>query len=155
MRQTARAYGQTVLWFELDEAHENPHDPYDEGGRFWKSPRTINVYQASIDEGEQQFLRTGAYRVATLHLIIEGDELRRRGISQPIERGAHDQDRIIYDGRLFSVDDLEPRGRIGNTLMTVSVQCTEVMEDEQQMDDLTWYPAAVGYDGDYNTGGYG
>lgn len=142
--------GQQVLWYEFDATSVSDAediDLYDEGGsqlgegasRKWGSAVPIQTYQAILDEGAQQFLPEGAYTVDTLRLIISYAEMNAAGISNPLDRGAHIHDRVEYDGRLWSVDSYNPRGRTADRSLTVTVICTQVMEDEQVLDDATWH----------------
>lgn len=150
--------GQTVLWYEFDPTSvENEdsddygagfdNDLYDEGGvqtgggtsRRWKAAKTIQVFQAILNEGAEQFTDVGTYEVDDLTLIVSADELRAKGIAQPKNRGDHTDDRVVYDNRIFSVDRFNPRGRIADAVLTVTVGCKEVKSDEQVLDDVTWH----------------
>jgi hypothetical protein len=166
MKRATRGWGQTVLWYEWDPASvedEDGGDPgiafdddlYDEGGsqsarvgpavgsgRRWKAPRTVPVYQAVLNEGEQEFLPEGNYTVDRLTLYVQYSELAKR-ISNPTDRGAHVNDRIGYDGRIFSVDAFNPRGRIADAVMTVTVHCTEIKDDEMRLDGEDWYSSST------------
>lgn len=162
MTGAALGWGQTVLWYEFNPASiedADSGDPdvafdddlYDEGGsqlnrvggaigsgRRWHSPKRVKVYQAMLNEGAQEFNPEGNYTVDTLTLIVQYSELRKK-ISNPTDRGAHVNDRIGYDGRIFSVDSFNPRGRIADAIMTVTVQCLEVKEDEMALDPEEWW----------------
>lgn len=122
-------------------------DLYDEGGiqlgggttRRWGKGKTIPVYQAILTEGERQYGDTGTYAVDTLLLIVNYKVLVRHGITDPTDRGMHYNDRIEYDGRLFSVTHFYPQGRIADSIITVTVSATEVKEDERRNDPDDWH----------------
>lgn len=163
LRRQTRLVGQDVLWYVWiaesveDEDSDDPgsvfdSDLYDEGGSQsiggnigtgqsaqWYAPITVRVYQAILNEGSQEFQPEGQYTVDRLTLIVSYESLKRAGIPNPTDRGAHTNDRIDYDGRLFSVDSFNPRGRISNNVFTVTVQCLEIKDDELQVGDQTWW----------------
>jgi hypothetical protein len=161
IRNFSRLVGQDVKWYEFipqsvedvdstDSGTGFDDDLYDEGGEQvvnghhgasarWKAPKIIRVVQAIINEGSQQFRETGSYSVDTLTLIVQYEELVRKGLANPANRGAHTNDRIGFDGRIFSVDMFNPRGRIATVPgFTVSIQALEVKEDEL-LDGPNWF----------------
>lgn len=150
LRKYSREVGQTVTWYEFKPssvADSTDTDLYDEGGaqlgggdgRHWYAGVPLPVIQAFLDEGVEQFQPQGQYQLGSLRLILGYAEFQRRGFTMPADRGAHLNDRVEYDNRLWSVDAFLPRGRISNKLMTITVEGTEVTADEQQMDDATWH----------------
>jgi len=163
LERFGRQVGQDVLWYEWNAASvedEDSSDPgpqfdddlYDEGGSQpgrpdapvgrnaeWWAPVTVRVLQAVLNEGEQEFQDIGNYTVDRLSIVVAYEALVKAGISNPTDRGGHMNDRIGYDGRLFSVDAFNPRGRIANVPgFTVSVMATEIKDDELAVGDADW-----------------
>lgn len=158
LKRATRAYGQTVLWYEFDPTSVEDEDSsdagagfdddlYDEGGRQfgggssrkWQAPKRVPVYQAMLDEGAEQDIGDGQYTVDRLNIITGYTFLVKSGISNPTDRGAHIRDRIEYDGRLFRIDQFEPRGRVADTITSVRVSAVEVKDDERTSDASPWY----------------
>lgn len=160
MRREARRWGQQVLWYEFNPASVEDVDSgdlgtgydadlYDEGGaqvrpgttdtgtgRRWKSPKPVQVQLARLDEGAEQYDDRGTYEVDRLTVIVSRQALVFAGIDPDVDR---EDDRVVFDGRVFAVTHFDKRGRIADTYFTVTVTCTQVKEDEMQTDDMPWF----------------
>jgi hypothetical protein len=155
IRRTSQRQGQRVLWYEFipssvedvdsnDQGTAVDDDLYDEGwsqvrpgstqggsAAQWGYPKPVQVFQAMLTEGAQTFdPEGGSYMVDNLTLIVGYQAFLRAGVSNPADRGAHINDRVEYDGRLFAVDAFNPRGRVADTSLTVTVRCLEIKDDE-------------------------
>lgn len=160
MRREAYRWGQQVLWYEFnpasvedvdsdDTGFEYDADLYDEGGaqvrpgtddtgtgRKWFAAKPVQVQMARMDEGAEQFTQQGSYDVDRLTIVVSRKALLDSGIDPDEDRH---NDRVVFDGRTFAVTHFDKRGRISDTFLTVTVTCTQVMDDEQQTEDVPWY----------------
>lgn len=153
MRRESYRWGQTVRWYPFDPSSVDDatdQDLYDEGGtqsrpgtvntgtsRHWFSPKTVQTIMTRVDEGSEDYREEGSYSVDRLYGIISAQLLRDFGIDP--DDGDHLDDRIEFNGRLFSVDSFEKHGWVSDIYTQVTVRGTQVMPSEQHTDDASWY----------------
>jgi hypothetical protein len=130
MKQYQWNAGQWVHWFRFDRPDTTSHPVYDTGPqRVWYPPVTIPVVIAEYMRASQNFDDDGMYLVDSLHIIMSYDAFFHSQITDPDPNGVdHLNDRVGFDGKLFSVNSFIPRGRVGSYFWTISVQCQDVAE---------------------------
>jgi hypothetical protein len=167
LRESYR-WGQTIDWYPFDYASTDDegdidydvgtpgvpdNDLYDEGGvqarpgttdrgsrgRHWKEVIKVQVFQAQLNEGGEDFSDQGLYSVDQLTLIVGADELIQKGLRQVDRPNAHLNDRLVFQERLFNISRYSPTGRIADNILTVTVGANEVKDDERQTDTDPWH----------------
>jgi hypothetical protein len=98
------------------------------------------VFNAMLMEGVEQYGPDGTYMVDRLSFSVNYNALRRTGVTVTTDPGAHNTDRIEYDGRIFRVLHFDLQGRVGSLGPTmVTVTATEVKDDERVNDNEDWH----------------
>ena len=124
--------GEWVSWFRFNKSQTTSHPVYDTGPqRLWYPAITLPVWNAQYRRQSQNFDDSGLYLVDTVKLIFSYFAFFSTTMLDPDPNGQdHLNDRVGFDGRLFSVDSFLPRGRIASYFLTISVDLTEVAQEE-------------------------
>ena len=142
-----RDVGQWCHWFRFNKAGTTAHPIYDTGPqRAWFPPVVLPVLLGEYTRASQNFDNDGLYLVDTLHLIFSYNQFLQTTMLDPDPQGQdHLNDRVVFDGHLFSVDSFVPRGRVASRFLTVSCDLTEVAQEELDEDNDTgmWDPYLV------------
>lgn len=127
------------------------HPVYDTGPqRAWHPGITLPVYSAEYRRAPQNYDDDGLYQVAKAHLIFSYDAFFHTTMLDPDPNGAdHVNDRVAFDGHLFSVDSFTPEGRVASHFLTISADLIEVAQSELDEDvaDSVFAPYLVVADG--------
>lgn len=128
--------GQWVQWFRFNKTATTSHPVYDVGPqRMWYPAITLPVLLGDYNRAPQNFDDDGLYRIDRAHLIFSYFAFFQTTMLDPDPTGQdHLNDRVGFDGTLFSVDMFEPRGRVASRFLTVSVDLTEVAQEEMDED---------------------
>jgi hypothetical protein len=131
--------GQWVQWFQFNPAATTAHPIYDTGPqRAWNTGVTVPVLEGIYTRAEQNFDQDGLYLVDSVRLIISYKAYLQALLKDPDSTGMdHLNDRVVFDNHLFSVDSFVPRGRIASYFLTISVDLTEVAQEELDEDNDT------------------
>lgn len=132
MKRAQLEQGQWVQWYRFNQQATTSHPVYDTGPqRQWYPPITLPVFLGEYRRQSQNFDDDGLYLVDRAHLIISYFAFFNAPIPDPDPNGQdHLNDRVAFDGRLFSVDMFLPRGRTASWFLTISVDLTEVSQTE-------------------------
>ena len=137
MREYQLHAGEWCHWFRFNKTGTTMHPIYDTGPqRAWFAPITVPLLIGEYERAPQNLTSDdGLYQVDKLHCIISYDQFFHSTMPDPDPTGAdHVNDRVAYDGSLFSVDSFLPRGRIASHFLTISVDATEVAQEELDED---------------------
>ena len=136
MKDYQREVGQLVLWFRFNEAATTAHPIYDTGPqRQWYPPVLVPAYISEYLRARKNFDDDGLYFVDHLHMIFSYDAFFRTGMPDPDPNGQnHLNDRVAFDGRLFSVSAFFPQGRVADRFLTISVDVNQVKQEEMDED---------------------
>jgi hypothetical protein len=136
MWEYQRQIGQWACWFRFNKAATTVMPIYDTGPqRAWFNPVTLPVHLGEYRRAGENFNDDGLYLVDTLHLIFSYDAFFHTGMPDPDLTGQnHQNDRVAFDGRLFSVSTFYPRGRVADYFLTISVDAIEVAQSELNED---------------------
>jgi hypothetical protein len=141
--------GEWVAWFRYNQAGSTSHPTYDVGPqRAWFPPVTVPVVIAEDVRQGQNFDDDGLYLLDYLHLVISYSAFAHSMIPDPDPQSQnHLNDRVGFDGKLFSVNTFIPRGRVANAYLTISCDCREVASEDLDEDVLEsmFAPYVVGY----------
>jgi hypothetical protein len=131
--------GQWVQWYRFNKNATTSHPVYDTGPeRAWYPAITLPVYMAEYVRADQNFDDDGLHRVDRAHLIFSYFAFFQTTMQDPDPTGQdHVNDRVLFDGSLFSVDAFNPRGRVADQFLTVSVDLRQVAQSELDEDFLT------------------
>ena len=124
--------GQFVQWFRFDVADTTSDPVYGTGPqRQWYPAVTVPVMLGEYQRAPKNFDDDGLYLVDQGHLIISYFAFFSSTIVDPDPTGQnHLNDRVGFDGHLFSVASFLPRGRVADYFLTISVDLIEVAQEE-------------------------
>lgn len=128
--------GQWCSWFRFNPTATTAHPIYDTGPqRVWYPSIVLPVLLGEYTRAGQNFDSDGLYLVDKVHLIFSYDAFFHTTMIDPDPTGMdHVNDRVGFDGRLFSVDSFLPRGRVASHFLTVSCDLIEVAQEELDED---------------------
>lgn len=136
-RDMQQQVGQTVLWYVYDSTNSVIDPIYDvgsytaPGGRKWQAPRLLPVANAIKLEGQEVTNDRGFYVTDTLQLVFSVKAAREAGLTDIIYRpDAHDIDRVVYENKVFEVDQLRVRGVLTADYAVVGVNLLQVKPEE-------------------------
>jgi hypothetical protein len=148
MRNYARTWGESVLWFEYDSMSSSKNDVYDEGpSRVWYQPVVLPVLFLDFRQDDPQDTELGFYVLSTASICFQMTEAASRFRIGPQNTAAHFRDRFSYDNNTYRVTKYEKQGFVHGTYLTVSalgeqVKNEENVNDMQQQDffgqTMTW-----------------
>ena len=141
MKEYQLHVGQWVHWFRFNKGATTAHPIYDTGPqRVWYPAITLPVLIGEYSRAPQNFDDDGLYLIDRVHLIFSYDAFFHTTMLDPDPSGQdHLNDRVGFDGHLFSVDLFIPRGRVASHFLTISVDLTEVGQadlDEDRPDSM-------------------
>lgn len=136
MKQYQLRAGQWVQWFRYNTSASTVMPIYDTGPqRVWYPAITLPVLMGQYVRAAQNFDDDGLYLVNTAHFVISYDAFFHSNMPDPDTSGNdHLNDRLAFDGVLFSVDSFLPRGRVASNFLTISVDAREVAQSEMDED---------------------
>jgi hypothetical protein len=138
MKEYQRDIGQQVQWFRFDQADTTSDPVYETGPqRIWYPAITMPCYLAEYQRSGQNFDDDGLYIVDRLHLILSYNFFFNSAMPDPDPTGAdHVNDRVGFQGVLFSIDTFYPQGRVADYFLTISCDCRAVAQSEM-IEDVT------------------
>lgn len=136
MKEYQLHVGQWAHWFRFNKAGTTSHPVYDTGPqRAWFPPIVVPVLLGEYQRAPESFDDDALYQVDHVHLIFSYDAFFHSTMQDPDPNGQdHVNDRVGFDGHLFSVSSFLPRGRVASHFLTISVDLIEVAAEELQED---------------------
>lgn len=126
--------GDEVYYYRFQSADSEMDDLYDEGtgaGRVFAGPIPVPVMHATHEEGPAEQRREGFYYNDNLHVTAGFVMLRRVGLTEmDVQAQTYLKDRIVYDGRVFRVLNLEILGQIQRRDVIVAIDASQMRADE-------------------------
>lgn len=137
-------WGTTVEWLVFDPTSPKD-DPYDVGApRRWSAPIDVPVLWALRTEGRDNQRDTGLHTTDSLQFAVAKNVIRDRlgweGVLTRQGMVAFLRDRIRFEGRLFTITDIQVEGQLGNRDVVVGVVAREIRADEESVDDEVQAP---------------
>lgn len=145
-RDLQQQVGQTIPWYVFDRTNtvvdpiydvgKDVYDYYPDstgapGGRRWKPPVFLPVMNAVKVEASEAQNDRGFYTVDTLHVVFSVDAARKAGLEDIIfSPNNHDLDRIVYENKVFAVDELKVRGILTADYAVCAAECQQVKDEE-------------------------
>ena len=136
MREYQTNAGQFCFWFRFNQGATTSHPIYDTGPqRAWYSPVTVPLLMGIYQRAAQNFDDGGLYLLDKLHVVLNYWDFFESTMPDPDPSGQnHLNDRVGFDGHLFSVDSFLPQGRVADYFLTISCVLAEVTQSELQED---------------------
>jgi len=136
MARYQREAGQWAAWFRFNAAQTTSHPVYGTGPqRAWYAPVTLPLLIGEFHRAPKSFEEDALYRVDQAHLIFSYSAFFHSLMPDPDPTGQdHVNDRVGFDGKLFSVATFTPEGRVADEFLTVSVNLFEVGQGELDED---------------------
>ena len=127
--------GQTVNWFQFDSDNSVIDPIYDVGGtplgRKYLPPIFLPVLNAIKLEGEEVQNDRGFYVVDTFRIIFAADAAIKAGLGDIIFKpDQHNIDRLIYENKVFGVDQIRVRGILTAEYVVCGVDCKQIKDEE-------------------------
>lgn len=130
-----RFSGTYAEWWIFDPTTTGVDPLYDVGsadgvGRRWVGPLNLPIIRAVISQGAVPTNDRGFYGGDTLHLTINADDIER---TYPTVLGNPDlqnRGRIVWLGEVFRPMRVQQAGIVANRFHLVTVDCTQIMNDE-------------------------
>jgi hypothetical protein len=99
--------------------------------RAWNTPITLPCQIGEYNRAQKNFDDDGLYLVDHVKLIFSYNAFFTTAMPDPDPNNQnHLNDRVGYDGKLFSVASFLPRGRVAAYFLTVSVDLIQVAQEE-------------------------
>ena len=124
--------GQYLLWYRFNKAGTTSDPVYDIGPqRSWYSVVWVPAHIGEYRRAGKNFDDDGLYLVDRVHAVLSYQAFYNSGIQDPDPNFQnHLNDRVGFDGKLFSVSEFLPQGRAADNFLTVSVTMIEVAQEE-------------------------
>jgi hypothetical protein len=143
--ETGGEWGTEVRWHRYDP--DSPrHETYDVGEqRRWGPAIDVPVLWALRTEGRNTFRSEGLHTQDSLQFAISKTIIRDRlGWEELLTREGTDaflRDRVEFEGRLFTIDDIQVQGQLEERDVVVGVIAREVRVSDQWLDEPPEDPA--------------
>jgi hypothetical protein len=167
--------GTSVQWWIYDQGNSVIDPIYDVGsssgtGRLWKTPLTIPVVNAHLEQGVTVQNDRGFYNTDQLTIIINVDVIEDRlnfygananNIPElgnvEVNPDAYLRDRIVFRDEVFTPVRVLPEGIIQNNYTLLRIQCNQVNPEELVNDSQFSHYASYNPFGEtgYGQGAYG
>ena len=126
--------GDSVDYYRFEREFSEMHNVYDEGhgaGRVFRPPVSLPVLHATHDEGVRDDEDTGFYWNDNIYITASYEQVRRTGLTfMDIQHQGYLKDRLEYDGLIFKVTAVRVVGQINRRDTVVSIEGTQVRDDE-------------------------
>jgi hypothetical protein len=141
MRGWENAYGDYILYFELNSQQTQYDDVYNEAigvGRVYNNPIRLPCLHVTHMRGENENGEVGFYYNDDLTATVSSQMFQTSGmILARVDTGEYMRDRLVYDQKVFRVTKLSVLGQIQERDTIISIEATEVKPDEL-VDDADW-----------------
>jgi hypothetical protein len=140
MRGYAENNGDWIAYYRFNRAATQYHPVYDEaingGLQFFPAVRVQCLHVIHID-GPKESTDKGFYYNDSLMATIAFDLFIQAGMTlADIETGNYENDRVLYDRKLFAVTQLSTEGQIQQRDIIVGLEATQLKPDELVNDTM-------------------
>ena len=128
MREYTGQVGQDLAWFRFNPNLTTSHPVYDVGPqRVWYNPVTVPALIGQYIRPSKNLDADGLYLAAQAHGTISYEAFVASGIPDPDpSEENHLNDRVGFDGHLFTVMEFTPVGRVASAFLTIAFVLHEV-----------------------------
>ena len=134
MRGYAENNGDWISYYRLNEAAVVRDEVYDEAigqGLIYFPPVRVQCLHVIHVEGGNEYGDKGFYYNDSLDAKIAFDLFLQAGMAMAdIETGNYDNDRVVYDRKLFRVTTLAIEGQVQQRDIIVGLEATQLKPDE-------------------------
>lgn len=136
IKQQQLLQGEWMVWFRFNPQGTTSDPVYGTGPqRAWYPGVTVPVYIGEYRRASKNFDDDGLYLVDHVHGILSYDAFFHTAMPDPDPNAQdHLNDRVAYDGHLFSVASFTPDGRVASHFLTISFDLIEVGTEELRED---------------------
>lgn len=141
LTDTGKEWGTEVRWARFDPNTTVPDDVYDVGSpRSWGPWIEVPVLWALRTEGRNTFRSEGLQTQDSLQFAVAKTVIRDRlgweGLLTREGAEAFLRDRVEYEGRIFTIDDIQVQGQLEDRDVVVGVVAREVRPSDQWVDEV-------------------
>lgn len=126
--------GDTIEYWRFEFEKSEGHDVYDEGlgvGRVYRPSVSLPCLHVTHDEGPRAGSDAGFYFNNNLYAVCSWEQFYRTGLTEAdVATEKYLKDRLIYDNKVFRVDQIHVVGQIQQRDLVVSIEATQVKPDE-------------------------
>jgi hypothetical protein len=134
-------FGDLIEYWRFSRQLSQEGSIYDEGegsGREYTGPYRLPVIHVNHVEGVQQHTDMGMYVNDAAHVTLTFKSFANVGFSKAdLQTGKYLKDRFVYDTKVFRVTNVQILGQIREEDIIVSIEATQVRDDEL-VDDAQW-----------------
>jgi hypothetical protein len=134
LEAATHATGDFILYYHLDPAKSEFDDIYGEAinaGRVYYAPVALPCIHVTHTRGENKWGELGAYYNDSLNAILAYKAFAESGLPfADIDTGQYENDRIIYDQKVFRITTFSVRGQIQQRDTIISMDATQMKPDE-------------------------
>lgn len=136
MRRQQLRQGEWMTWFRFHPEATTSDPVYGTGPqRAWYNGVVVPVWLGEYNRAGKNFDDDGLYLIDKVHGIMSYDAFFHTAMPDPDPSNQdHVNDRVAYDGRLFSVASFTPEGRVASYFLTISFDLIEVAQEELRED---------------------
>lgn len=138
LRGLQAGYGDRFDYYRFDRQDSVTDDIYDEAagtGRAYTYVPDVPALWVVHTEGAREDRETGWYYNDEIHITASFDQLAKIGFERmDLQTASYLKDRIVYDGKVFSVRNVQVLGQIQRRDMVVTIDATQVKPDEMAAD---------------------
>ncbi|MFI6495889.1 hypothetical protein [Nonomuraea typhae] len=127
-------FGTEVDYFRHSHSDSFYHDIYgegDEGGRIFFAPVKLPVLQVIRTEGPSDQKDAGITWTDRLYVVASFAHLAKVGLTHlDIQHGAYLNDRLVYDGYLFRIEQIKVQGQVRDRDIVVGIDCVQLKRSD-------------------------
>ena len=130
-----RFSGTFVEWWVFDPTTTKVDQLYDVGsydglGRRWVGPHHLPVVRAIIEQSAVPLTDRGFYNGDKLHLTLNSDDVEKLYPGVVGNPDLQNRGRLVWLGEVFRPNRVQQLGVVANRFHLISVECTQIMNDE-------------------------
>ena len=130
MEGWANSYGDWINYWHLNQAATTYDDVYDD-------MRRVPVLHATHVRGANTWNDKGFYTTDNLSAILSFQQYEQCGlVMADIDTNNYEFDRIVYDEKVFRIQEIAIRGKIVNRPIIITINATQLKPDELVEDQV-------------------
>lgn len=134
LENAQHATGDFIQYYHFNPAASEFDDVYGEAigvGRVYYPPIFMPCIHVVHTRGENDWGELGFYYNDSINAIIQYHQFAESGLEiADIDTGEYEQDRIVYDQKVFRITDFSIRGQVQQRDTIISIDGTQMKPDE-------------------------
>lgn len=141
LREFAYQGGMPVNWYRYNASSSTSDPVYDTGPeRVWYAPITVSTIMARYIRAPRDYNDDGLFRVDRAQLVLSYFDFFSSTMPDPDVTGQdHLNDRVVFDGKLFRLEQFLPQHRVADQFLTIAIEMTEIAASELQEDTTSMF----------------